>query len=51
MALNKDLTAFDQDFDHYKKLYCITLFVEQLFAEHHLVEHLPMAAYIKFKII
>ena len=33
-----------------KKLYCRTTFVEQLFAEPFLVEHLSMAAAIKLKI-
>ena len=33
-----------------KKLYCRTPFVEQLFAERLLVEHLSMAASMKLKI-
>ena len=46
-----EIKAFDEDFDHFKKLYCKTPFVEQLFADHLLVEHLSMAGSIKLKII
>ena len=46
-----EIKVFDKDFDHCKKLYWTTTFVEQLFAEPVLVEHLSMAASIKLNII
>ena len=42
-----EVKVFDEDFDHCKKLYFRTPFVEQLFAEHLLVEHVSMTASMK----
>ena len=45
------INAFDHEFDHCKKFYCGAPFVEQIFAEPLLVEHLSITASIKSKII